>query len=403
MAGVKWYGQGVFHRETVRGDGMSATYVTPLVPNSLIYNRLFAWKSSFAVVPNELSHCYVSNEFPQFRVDEEIADPRFVYLWSISTPTIHAIERASTGSAAVSRNRLQEQFFLNFEIALPPIPEQRAIVAAFDRSRDEVARLRAEADKLEAEAEADFLKALGLGLPVQTAPPKCFALRWSEIERWSVLFNQLALRSVELGDGNYPVAMLGDVTRVSYGLQKSPENRPGLHARPYLRVANVQRGNLDLTEIKYINVPDSAMPSFRLEPGDLLFVEGNGSPQELGRCAIWSGEIEDCVHQNHILKVRTERDRLLPEYAMAWFNTPCGKDHFFKNVKSSSGLGTINSTELRAAPLPLPSLDVQEKLVNLLGEASRRVDDLRQRAITAEQSASDQVEAMILGTRPVPK
>ena len=69
MAGVKWYGEGVFHRETVRGDGMSANYVTPLVVGALIYNRLFAWKTSFAVVSPELAGCYVSNEFPQFIPD----------------------------------------------------------------------------------------------------------------------------------------------------------------------------------------------------------------------------------------------------------------------------------------------------------------------------------------------
>lgn len=69
MAGVKWYGEGVFHRETVRGNGMSANQVTPLVPGALIYNRLFAWKASFAVVPPELADCYVSNEFPQFIPD----------------------------------------------------------------------------------------------------------------------------------------------------------------------------------------------------------------------------------------------------------------------------------------------------------------------------------------------
>lgn len=64
MAGVKWYGEGVFHRETVRGDGISARWISPLVPGALIYNRLFAWKASFAVVPSDLADCHVSNEFP---------------------------------------------------------------------------------------------------------------------------------------------------------------------------------------------------------------------------------------------------------------------------------------------------------------------------------------------------
>ncbi len=370
-------------------------------PGDVLYSKIDVRNGAIGVVPEELGAVAVTSEYPVYTVHPSVADAEYIKL--VFRTSVFRRKINSLISGASGRKRVQPSDLEALVVPLPPIPTQRAIVAAFDRSRGEVARLRAEADKLEADAEAEFLKALGLSLPVETVPPKCFAVRWSEIERWSVLFNQLALRSVELGEGHYPVAMLGDVARVSYGLQKAPGNRPGLHARPYLRVANVQRGNLDLAEIKYIDVPDDAMPSFRLEPGDLLFVEGNGSPQELGRCALWSGEIEDCVHQNHILKVRAERNRLLPEYAMAWFNTPCGKDHFFKNVKTSSGLGTINSTELKAAPLPLPDLNVQEELVNALREAQRSVADLRARAITAEQTARDEVEAMILGTHPVPK
>ncbi len=190
-----------------------------------------------------------------------------------------------------------------------------------------------------------------------------FGIGWKDIDRWSVMYNQLSSISVDITAGKFPVLLLGNIATVSYGIQKCPANRPGQHARPYLRVANVQRGELDLREIKTINVPDADMPSFRLEPGDLLFVEGNGSRNELGRCAIWCGEVEDCVHQNHILKVRLDQSKLLPDFAMTWFNTSVGKDHFFRNVKTSSGLGTINSTELRAAPIALPPTNVQKALM----------------------------------------
>jgi len=97
---------------------------------------------------------------------------------------------------------------------------------------------------------------------------------WKDQARWSVMYNQLASISVDISSGRFPVSMLGDISTVSYGIQKCPANRPGQHARPYLRVANVQRGELDLSEIKRINVPDSDMQSFRLEPGDLLVCEG---------------------------------------------------------------------------------------------------------------------------------
>jgi type I restriction enzyme S subunit len=188
---------------------------------------------------------------------------------------------------------------------------------------------------------------------------------------------------------------LVEVTRVSYGLQKCPANRPDLHARHYLRVANVQRGYLDLSEIKYINVPDSEMPSFRLEPGDILIVEGNGSKKELGRVAIWDGEIEDCVHQNHIIKARPDASRLYSDFAMEWFNTDAGRDHFFQSGKTTSGLGTINSSVIRTAPIPLPTLEVQKRLTSELRTARDKAGMKRVGASAKRQTAWNTFEAAL--------
>lgn len=84
------------------------------MPDALIYNRLFAWKPSFAVVPSELADCFVSNEFPQFLPDAKAVLPEYLYLFCVRDSTIRAVNAASTGSAAVSRNRFKEAEFLDF-------------------------------------------------------------------------------------------------------------------------------------------------------------------------------------------------------------------------------------------------------------------------------------------------
>lgn len=116
MAGVKWYAEGVFHRETVLGKEMSAKFVTPLVPGAVIYNRLFAWKESFAVVGPEHAGLCVSSEFPQFLPDTARVIPEFLYLFCTRPKTIEMVNAASAGSAAVSRNRFKEEEFLNLEM-----------------------------------------------------------------------------------------------------------------------------------------------------------------------------------------------------------------------------------------------------------------------------------------------
>jgi type I restriction enzyme S subunit len=75
--------------------------------------------------------------------------------------------------------------------------------------------------------------------------------------------------------------------------------------RPYLRVANVQDGYLDLDEVTDIMVPTESAQRFELRVGDVLMLEGNGNPENLGRGTRWNGEIEGCLHQNHVHAVRS--------------------------------------------------------------------------------------------------
>ena len=157
MAGVKWYGEGLFHRETVRGDSHYAQ--VPLARGSLtrlIYNRLFAWKASFAVVPGDLSDCHVSSDFPQFTVNPTKLLPEYLYLWCTTNQTIKAANAASTGSAAVSRNCFREEFFLDFKIPIPPLSQQRKIVAAWEQARKYAATAAAKIEQLERDIEATF-------------------------------------------------------------------------------------------------------------------------------------------------------------------------------------------------------------------------------------------------------
>ena len=366
----------------------------------LIYSKIRVKQGSISVVPDDLGRIAVSAEYPVFKVDRERLDGRYLELVVRSRPFLDYLDGLAHGGA--TKTRIPPELFEGVTIPVPPLVVQRAIVATWTEARAEAAAVRQRAAAAERQAETDFLRALGLSRPTRAAPPRAFAVRWSELDRWGVGFNQLAGTGIDFSKGTFPAVPLGEAAAVSYGIQKSPANRPGVHARPYLRVANVQRGTLDLSEIKTINVPDDELPRYLLEEGDILFVEGNGSREELGRCAIWDGSIPECVHQNHLLKVRLS-DGVLPEYAMRWFNTEAGKEHFFHHVKTSSGLGTINSTELKAAPLPLPPPAVQRELVESTEATLSRAASLRGEAARRLARARAAVEAMILGARPVPQ
>jgi type I restriction enzyme S subunit len=143
------------------------------------------------------------------------------------------------------------------------------------------------------------------------------------------------------------------VADVLGGLTKNP-NREKLAGRSkYLRVANVQAGSLDLSEMKEIGVTTEDRQRAALRPGDLLIVEGNGSLDQIGRCALWNDEIADCVHQNHIIKVRFEEPHM-PRWCLNWFLSPHGRGEIEKVAASTSGLHTLSISKIEGLPVPIP-------------------------------------------------
>jgi type I restriction enzyme, S subunit len=146
---------------------------------------------------------------------------------------------------------------------------------------------------------------------------------------------------------------------------------------PYLRVANVQDGYLALEEIKTIRVSRSVLEELRLLPGDVLMNEG-GDFDKLGRGTVWSGEIDDCIHQNHVFRVRTDRSVLHPEYLALHSECHYGKRYFLISSKQSTNLASINATQLKQYPIALPPLAEQTRIVERLSAAKSHLSGLEQ-------------------------
>jgi len=134
---------------------------------------------------------------------------------------------------------------------------------------------------------------------------------------------------------------------------------------PYLRVANVQAGYLDLSEIKTIRALPSDVESLRLKAGDIVMTEG-GDFDKLGRGAIWPGGIGNCIHQNHIFRVRLDSAKLLPTFFSAFLHSAAAKNYFLRCSKQTTNLASINMTQLRGMPVPLPPLVKQQHFAALV-------------------------------------
>lgn len=142
---------------------------------------------------------------------------------------------------------------------------------------------------------------------------------------------------------------------------------------PYLRVANVKAGYLALDEIKYIEVPLDEVQRYSLQAGDVLLTEG-GDWDKLGRSAIWTGEIDPCLHQNHVFRARTLGAGPRPEWISLFTNSAAGRTYFQSKAKRTTNLASINMTELRSMPLPVPPLAEQGRILTRLAEMTQALN-----------------------------
>ncbi len=166
---------------------------------------------------------------------------------------------------------------------------------------------------------------------------------------------------------------LVDVAEVRTGLAKGKKDITDPIRRPYLRVANVQDGHLDLREIKHIAVAAKEVERYTLHAGDILLTEG-GDADKLGRGTLWRDEVPACLHQNHIFVVRVHRDQLLPEYLVWLTASPHGREYFRRCSKQSTNLASINSHQLKGYPLVLPGINEQRGIARVLLCADRTIE-----------------------------
>lgn len=262
-----------------------------------------------------------TGEWLIIRPSKEKLDASFVHHWVTSKSTRSAIRNVVNGI------HLYPKDVARLDIALPPLPEQRRIAAILDQADALRAKRREALAQLNSLTQSIFIEMFGD--PV--ANPKGWVL-----------------------------SDVGALSKLQGGLQVTTARKNLPLEIPYLRVANVYRGQLDLTEMKTIKVTDAEMSRTTLGKGDLLIVEGHGNPNEVGRSALWTGEITPCTHQNHIIRVRFDSSKILPIYACEYLNSPTGRRHLTGAGKTTSGLNTINASNVRGTPISIPPMALQQ-------------------------------------------
>ena len=225
--------------------------------------------------------------------------------------------------------------YKDFTFPLPALPEQKRIAAILTEQMAAVEKARAAAEarlKAAKELPASYLREV---------------FKSEKTQGWHTM-------------------ALGDAGEVVSGVTLGSKiKKVKVRAVPYLRVANVKDGHLDLNDVKTIEVTENEIQRWRLQAGDLLLTEG-GDPDKLGRGSFWNDEIPECIHQNHIFRVRFPQDRFLPEFLSAQMSSEYGKSYFLAHAKQTTGIATINQKVLKAFPLLVPPIKEQMEIAEAI-------------------------------------
>ena len=188
-----------------------------------------------------------------------------------------------------------------------------------------------------------------------------------------------------------PLLMLGQVTG---GLTKNQKRKALPLKAKYLRVANVYSNRLELDDIREVGVTEAELRKTRLVTGDLLFVEGNGSIEQIGRVAIWDGSLADMTHQNHLIRFSTN-GLLFSRFTLYFMMSPIGRKRITAQASSTSGLHTLSISKVEALLVPVCSSAEQAEIVRILDSRLEAVDKL-DAEIDASLARADALRQSIL-------
>ena len=267
--------------------------------------------------------CCIGRGLAAIRPDGKAALPEFVH-WVLKHGERQLAAKA-TGSTFTAIGQKELRSFL---VPLLPLDEQRRIVEILNRA-ERIEQLRRQA----AERLREFVPALFVrmfGDPVKN--PMC-----------------------------WPQSRIGDVCDVQGGLQVTRKRNTYPLEAPYLRVANVLRDRLTLDDIKLIRLTETELLRTKLRQGDLLVVEGHGNAAEIGRVAVWGGQIRTCVHQNHLIRARPDGSQLEPKFAASYLNSSSGRQHLLRRAKTTSGLNTITTSDVSDCAILVPPIGLQRR------------------------------------------
>lgn len=351
ILGAHWYAKGLYTKDVLTGAEIQAARVYRVEKGDFVYNRLFAWKGSFALASDENDGCYVSNEFPCFSVNVSRLEGKYLWFYFSRQSIWNEALGLSTGGTPTSRNRLKEEQLLAMQMPLPSLDEQHRIVARIEELSakiEEACALRHQAVK---EGETLLLNYVGR------------------------VFAPLVGRHAPREFGSF-----------SPHVTSGPRNWAKHYEQDGFRFYRAQdigpQGNiLDDSKVFITPPPGEQGRSAMLQHGDLMLVITGAT---VGRVSVYRKGLEPGFVSQHVGICRLPQNEVEPEFALWGLRGPSGQAQLL-GQRYGQGKPGLNLSNIRMLSLPFPPLPEQRRIVSELNALQVNVNALKR--LQAEAAA----------------
>jgi len=353
ILGAHWYAKGLYIKDVRTGSQIQAKHLFRVEQGDFVYNRLFAWKGSFAVATEDNHGCYVSNEFLCFTINKNIAEVDYLFKYFSRALIWDEALSLSSGGTPTSRNRLKEEKLLSIKIPLPPLSEQQRILAKIEELAKKIKEAYEFRQQAIEKAEAVLLSASNEAFKKQKG--------WTEAR----------------------VSDFCEHPQYGYTASATMESiGPRL-----LRITDIQNGQVNWDTVPFCQCPNPK-PYF-LQKNDLLFARTGATTGK----SFLIRECPEAVFASYLIRLRVKQ-LVIVEYLYKYFQTPLYWTQII-GEKKGTGQPNVNGKKLANILVPIAPPQEQNRIVTYLDNLQSKVDELK-RLQTETQKNLDALMPSIL-------
>lgn len=366
-------------------------------PGDVIYSKIDVRHGAIGIVPDQLGRICVTSEFPVYAVDSTSFDAQYIKLLFRTNAFRRKINSMISGTSG--RKRVQPADLASVKVPLPPLTVQKSIVSAWEQAKSEIADIQGRITALEEQIEVDFLAALGLRKPRQVELPKVFSVNWSSFDRWSIEYIKRKSSTTSAERCKYPLYFLGDLCDGQSGSTPSKRNKSFWNGGiPWVSPKDMKNDIINDT-IDHITDEAIAVGTAPLiPPNSVLVVVRSGILQHTVPIAMNTAEIS--INQD--MRALTPKADVPVIGGFIAVFLKCSQHKLLTQVKWSTTVQSINRESIQDIEIPLPPLKIQKQLVQKVTAQRKVVSQLRAEAQMKTKQAKADIEAMIIGNKPVP-